>query len=57
MTALLGVAKMDLNWADDQYWSTLFDVLREYTKIITPKEKRPVTAGDMTKFIRKDRDG
>ena len=54
MCALLGVCKVDLNWADNQYWDTLFKVVGEYTKMITPKEKKKVSASEMKNFIRKE---
>ena len=53
MCALLGASKIDLNWADNQYWCTLLDVIREYSKLMTPKEKRKVTASEMQAFIKK----
>lgn len=53
MVALLGVSKVDLMWAEDQYWSTLFNVIREYGKLMTPKEKKKVSAGEMQSFIKK----
>ena len=58
MVALLGVSKVDLNWAEDQYWYVLFKVIREYAKIMTPKEKRKLSAHEMQNFITKgDNDG
>ena len=52
MTACLVTAKVDLQWADDQYWCVLFKVIREITDINTPKEKKKVTASEMSHFIR-----
>ena len=49
---MCSVAKVDLNWADNQYFSTLFNVLGEITKTLTPKEKKKVTAMEAQKFIR-----
>ena len=54
MVASLSVAKIDLIWADDQYWSTLFKVIREVNSILTPKEKKPVSAKQMKGFVRED---
>lgn len=51
MVALLCVAKVDLNWAEDQYLSTLLKVLGEINKVYTPKKKEKVTASEMRNFI------
>lgn len=51
MVASLVLAKIDLAWADNQYWCTLFEVIREINKAITPKEKKKLTANDMAKFV------
>lgn len=50
--SLLCVAKIDLNWADDQYLSTLFKLIGELNKIYTPKKKEKVSASEMARFIR-----
>lgn len=52
MVAVLSTAKVDLEWADDQYWCTLLKVIREIAKINAPKEKKKVSAGEMSHFIR-----
>ena len=57
MVAILGVSKIDLNWAENQYWTTLFKVIREMTKMMTPKERKKVSASEMQKnFIKKGED-
>jgi hypothetical protein len=48
----LCVAKIDLEWADEQYLSTLFKVIREVNKIYTPKKKEKVSASEMAKHIK-----
>lgn len=53
MTSMLCVAKVDLNWADNQYWITLFKVVGEISKLYTPKEKKPITPNEASKFIRR----
>ena len=50
--ALCSVAKIDLNWADNQYFTTLFNVLGEISKTLTPKEKKKITASEASQFIR-----
>lgn len=58
MVAYLSVARIDLNWADEQYLSTLLKVMGEMNKLYTPKQKQKVSASEMQKFITKgDRDG
>lgn len=52
MVASLCVLGIDLEWADDQYWSTLINVVGEIVKIRTPKKKEKVTAVQMKGFIR-----
>lgn len=52
MVALLSVAGVDLEWAEDQYWSTLSNIIGEITKIKTPKKKEKVTASQMGGFIK-----
>lgn len=54
MVASLSIAKIDLNWADDQYWSVLFNVIREVNQILTPKKKEKVTAEKMRSFIKEE---
>lgn len=46
------MAKVDLQWADDQYWTTLYKVIRVIAKTYTPKEKKKVTASEMSAFIK-----
>ncbi len=52
MVASLSVAKIDLMWAEDQYWSTLLKVIGAVTKFYTPKEKRKLNSGEAQKYIR-----
>ncbi len=52
MVAILCAIGVDLNWADNQYWSTLSRVVGETTKLRTPKKKEKVTASQMTNFIK-----
>ena len=52
MVALLSVAGVDLEWAENQYWCTLSDVIGEIVKVKTPKKKEKVTASQMGGFIK-----
>lgn len=52
IVARLCVARIPLEWADEQYLSTLFKVIGELNKIYTPKEKKKVSASEMQKHIR-----
>lgn len=52
MVASLCVLGVDLNWADDQYWSTLVNIIGASARIRTPKKKEKVSAPSMQKFIR-----
>ena len=52
MTANLVVAKVDLEWADNQYWLTLNKVVSELNKIMRPNEKRKLKTSEAQKFIR-----
>ena len=52
MCATLTLSKVDLTWADDQYWSTLLKVVGEIAKVYKPKEKKKVTNTEMQNFIR-----
>lgn len=47
---MLVKARVDLSWADDQYWSTLFGVIRELTKE-RPKKKK-VGASQIDKYVK-----
>ena len=57
MCASLLATKIDLNWADNQHLSTLIDIVGEYSKLFTKKEKKKVNAEQMKRFIRKDEHG
>ena len=52
MVASLSVLGIDLEWADDQYWSMLLNVIGEAVKIRTPKKKEKVNASQMKGFIK-----
>jgi len=41
-------------WADEQYPSTLFSLMREMTKLVTPKKKEKVGASSISKYIKED---
>lgn len=49
--ATLAMIHIDLNWADDQYFNTLMDIVEEYTNIGKKPEKKKVGASDIGKFI------
>lgn len=52
MVASLSVLGIDLEWAENQYWSTLTRVIGEIVKIRTPKKKEKISASQMGKFIK-----
>ena len=52
MVASLCALHIDLQWAEDQYWSTLLNVIGEITKMRTPKKKTKVSANEMQRFIK-----
>lgn len=49
---VLATMHIDLNWADEQYMTTLLKIVREYNKLGKKSEKRKVTASEMSGFIR-----
>ena len=49
--ASLAMIHIDLNWADDQYFITLMNLMDEYTKIGKKPERKKVGASDIGKFI------
>ena len=49
--ATLSMMRIDLNWADDQYLSTLMNILDEYGKMTKKPEKKKVGANEIGKFI------
>lgn len=53
MTSMLCVAKVSLEWADNQYWITLFNVVGEVSKLYAPKEKKPISTSEASKYIRR----
>lgn len=52
MSANLCVLGIDLKWADEQYWCTLLNIVREVADIRTPKKKEKVSASGMQNFIK-----
>lgn len=52
MVSSLCVLGIDLQWAENQYWSTLINVIGEIVKIRTPKKQQKVTASEMRGFIK-----
>ena len=54
MVASLSIAKIDLEWAENQYWFTLFKVIGEINSMLKPKEKKKVSAAQMSKFIKQE---
>ena len=52
MCALLVASKIPLEWADNQYWCTLSQVVTELIKYTTPKKKEKVSASEMQNFIK-----
>ena len=52
MSAHLCVLGVDLEWADEQYWTTLLKIVREITEIRKPRKKEKVSASNMQNFIK-----
>lgn len=52
MVSILTLNRIDLVWADEQYWTTLLKVFKSITNISKPKEKRKVSASELNQFIR-----
>lgn len=52
MVSLLCVAKVDLKWADNQYWSVLYKVVGELARFYAPKQKKKITSSEASKYIR-----
>ena len=52
MTAILTLYKVDLSWADNQYWTTLFKVMRELNTTYNPPKKVEVSNTQMQSFIK-----
>lgn len=53
MCAMLVAYKVDLDWAQNQYWTTLFAVISESQKMRQKPQKKKATATDMSRFISK----
>lgn len=53
LCAMLSAYHIDLNWAQDQYWSTLFAVISEQQKLRQKPQKQKATASDMSRFVTK----
>ena len=43
--------RIDLNWADSQYWSTLFEVIGEVAKFHEKPQKKKVSTDQISKMI------
>lgn len=54
MVASLLAIHCDLGWADNQYMSTLVDVISEYHALFNKPEKKKVDSQSIKKFIRKE---
>ena len=55
MTSRLVVAKVDLEWADNQYWITLTNVIGELNKLIKlpeQKKKEKLKPSEAQKYIK-----
>lgn len=52
MVCSLSALGIDLEWAEDQYWCTLLNVMGEMVKLRTPKKKEKISASQMKGFIR-----
>lgn len=57
MCATLSQLHIDLNWADEQYMSTLLKLIREFNKMASKKERTKVGASNIKKFINDDKGG
>ena len=49
---MLTIAKIDLNWAEDQYWCTLLKCVREINRLHTPSKKEKLTKEEAKNYIR-----
>ena len=52
MVASLSLLGIDLQWADNQYWTTLMKVMGDIIKIKKPRKREKVSANSIGKFIR-----
>jgi len=52
MISMLTVCKIDLNWAENQYWSTLLKCIGEVNRLHTPSKKEKLTAKEAKNYIR-----
>lgn len=44
--------KIDIEWADNQHWCTLFKVINAMKQFNAPTKKEKISVGEMQKFIK-----
>lgn len=54
---MLALSDVSLEWAEGQYWATLFAVISEKTKLMKKPQKKKVSANDMRRFVKEDGNG
>lgn len=52
MVAILINAGIDLNWADNQWWCTLFSIINDISKSREQPKKEKVSPAEMQRFIK-----
>lgn len=51
---MLTLVKIDLEWADGQYWETLWEVIGEISNCYKKPQKHKLNANEIKQFIRED---
>lgn len=52
MTSYLVLSEIDLQWAEEQYWYELANLIKYVSIAKTPKEKKKITNEQMKNFVR-----
>ena len=55
--AMLALSDVSLEWAESQYWSTLFAVISEKAKLMKKPQKKKVGANEMRRFVKEGENG
>lgn len=51
MCAILSLMHMDMSWANEQYWGTLFEIIFEYNKLVSPKKKEKIGGKQLMSYV------
>ena len=54
---MLALSDVSLEWAEGQYWSTLFAVISEKAKLMKKPQKKKVGANEMRRFVKEGENG